>query len=194
MPRQRMTISWDDLKSENVEKKLQQQQAISQARDHYENAQIQATPSRKPRFTFIYNTVFYMGLFGALGGLVGWGFGILLHLRPNAQQEARNLISSYEQFEHQAADGLATPQLLEAQLRGLSRDGRENEYFQLYLKHRKSQISEEQYIEDARDLANRDDWKNFIANLLFYGIAGMMIASSLVLAQSTAKRHCAGAV
>src|SRR5881227_1519239 len=110
MPRQRMTISWDDLKSENVEKKLQQQQAISQARDHYEHAQIQATPSRKPRFTFIYNTVFYMGLIG-----------------------------SYEQFERQAADGLATPQLLEAQLRGLRRDGRENEYFQLYLKHRKNE-------------------------------------------------------
>ena len=39
MSRQRMTISWDDLNSENVEKKIQQQQAISQARDHYEHAQ-----------------------------------------------------------------------------------------------------------------------------------------------------------
>src|SRR5205814_7085296 len=114
----------------------------------YEHAQIQATPSRKPRFTFIYNTVVYMGLFGALGGLVGWGFGILLHLRPNAQQEARTLVGSYEQFERQAADGLATPQLLEAQLRGLRRDGRDNEYFQLYLKHRQHNMSDEQYIEE----------------------------------------------
>ena len=38
MSRQRMTISWDDLKSENVEKKLQQQQAISQARLRNTNA------------------------------------------------------------------------------------------------------------------------------------------------------------
>src|SRR5881227_1031709 len=107
MPRQRMTISWDDLKSENVEKKLQQQQAISQAREHYEHAQIAATPPRKPRFTFIYNTVFYMGLFGAVGGLVGWGFGILFHLRPNPQQEARTLIAAYEQVEQQQAEKLA---------------------------------------------------------------------------------------
>src|SRR3954469_2986265 len=129
MSRERMQISWDDLKSETVEKKLQQQEAIMQAREHYDSAQIAAVPTRKPRFTFIYNTVFYMGLFGALGGLVGWGFGILLHPRPTAPREARSLIGTYEQCERQAADGLATPQLLEAQLRGLSRDGRENEYF-----------------------------------------------------------------
>src|SRR3954469_1587935 len=122
MSRQRMTISWDDLNSENVEKKIQQQQAISQARDHYDHAQIAAAPSRKARFSILYNTVFYMGLFGALGGLLGWGFGILLHLRPNAQQESRMLTGSYEQFERQARDGLATPALLEAQLRGLRRD------------------------------------------------------------------------
>src|SRR5438105_5108754 len=153
MSRQRMTISWDDLKSENVEKKLQQQQAISQARDHYDHAQIAAAPTRKPRFTFIYNTVVYMGLFGAIGGMLGWGFGILLHLRPNAQQEARALIGSYESFERQAENGLTTPQLLDAQLRGLRRDGRDNDYFQLYLKHRKGELSDERFADQARELA-----------------------------------------
>src|SRR5256885_5429448 len=149
MPRQRMTISWDDLKSENVEKKIQQQQAITQAREHYDHAQIAATPTRKPRFTFIYNTVFYMGVFGALGGLLGWGFGILLHLRPNAQHEARTLIGSYEQFERQAQNGLTTPQLLEAQLRGLRRDGRDNEYFQLYVKHHSGELSDEKFAQQS---------------------------------------------
>lgn len=194
MSRQRMTISWDDLKSENVEKKIQQQQAISQAREHYDSAQIANAPQRKPRFTFIYNTVFYMGLFGALGGLLGWGFGILLHLRPNAQQESRALVTSYEQFERQAKDGLATPQLLEAQLRGLRRDGRDNDYFQLYLRHRRNDVTDKQFADQQKDLTERDDWKNFIANLLFYGVAGMMIAASLGMAESVVERNMAGAM
>jgi type III secretion system (T3SS) inner membrane Yop/YscD-like protein len=194
MSRQRMTISWDDLNSENVEKKLQQQQAITEARDHYEHAQISAAPTRKPKFTFLYNTVFYMGLFGAIGGIVGWGFGILLHLRPNAQQEARNLITSYESFERQAQNGLTTPQLLDAQLRGLRRDGRENDYFQLYLKHHTGQLSDDAFAEQSRDLRERDDWKNFIANLLFYGIAGMMIAACLGMAESIVERNWHGAI
>src|SRR3954466_137583 len=120
MPRQqRMQISWDDLKSETVEKKLAQQQAITQAKEHYEQANVPSAAPRAPRFTLLYNTVFYMGLFGALGGLLGWGFGILLHLRPNPQAEARALIANYEQFEKQAADGLTSSKLVEQQLKGL---------------------------------------------------------------------------
>jgi hypothetical protein len=189
-----MTISWDDLKSENVEKKLQQQQAISQARDHYEHAQIAAAPERKPRFTLLYNTVFYMSLFGAIGGLLGWGFGILLHLRPNAQQEARALISDYEKFEHKAELGLTTSDLLQAQLRGLSMNGRDNDYFQLYLKHRKGEISDERFAAQSRELADRDNWKDFIANLLFYGVAGLMIAACLGVAESIVERNWHGAI
>jgi hypothetical protein len=189
-----MTISWDDLKSESVEKKLQQQQAISEAREHYDNVQISTASPRKPRFTFIYNTVFYMGLFGTLGGLIGWGCGIVLHLRPNAQVESRNLINNYETFERQALDGLVTPELLESQLKGLRREGRENDYFKAYLQHRKAELDDKQYASELRDLAERDDWKNFIANLMFYGIAGMMIAAFLGMAESVVERNTAGAV
>src|SRR4051812_46749807 len=190
MPRERMQISWDDLKSETVEKKLQQQEAIVQAREHYDSAQIAAVPTRKPRFTFIYNTVFYMGLFGALGGLVGWGFGILLHLRPNPQQEARTLIGSWEQFEKQRAQKIADIEMVQKQMdpakraaldpekavandlaekqkRGLMRDGHDNDYFKLYVKHEAGELDDQRFTSLRAQFAERDDWKNFIANLLF---------------------------
>ena len=121
MARDRMSISWDDLNSESVEKKLQQQEAISQARNHYDHAQIAQQPQRKPRFSLIYNTIFYRGLFGALGGLIGWGFGILLHRRPNAQQEARTLIANYEQIERQRNELIAGLDLMASKLTGLKK-------------------------------------------------------------------------
>ncbi len=216
MPRDRMTISWDDLKSENVEKKIQQQQAISQAREHYESAQIVNAPSRKPRLTFIYNTIFYMSLFGALGGLFGWAFGIMLY-RPNAQAEGRDQIAQYEQIQHTGDEQMtdlgrleqqvtgsklaevkaqenAIASQLERQLRGVKRDGRDNEYFQLYLKHRDGVLTDKQYTIEQGDLAERDNWKNFIANVIGYGIAGMMIAACLGMAESIVERNLHGAI
>ena len=216
MSRQRMTISWDDLKSEDVEKKLQQQQAISQARDHYEHAQIQNAPTRKPRFTFIYNTVFFMGLFGAIGGLVGWGFGIVLY-RPNAEADARDRITQFEQMQQTGQEQLSDLGRLEQQVsgakladikaqeatiaaqidrqtRGIKRDGRDNEYFQLYLKHEDGSMPDKQYQAELADLKDRDNWKNFIANVIGYGIAGMMIAACLGMAESVVERNLHGAI
>ena len=216
MVRDRMSISWDDLKSESVEKKLQQQDAISQARQHYDNAQIANLPQRKPRFTFIYNTVFYMGLFGAIGGLLGWGCGIVLY-RPNAQAEARDRIAQYEQIEktgqqqisdldrlEQQVEAKKVAEIrqqkaniasqLERQMRGIKRDGRDNEYFQLYIKNHEGSLTDKQYVTQLGDLSDRDNWKNFIANVIGYGIAGMLIASCLGMAESVVERNLHGAI
>ena len=212
MPRDRMSISWDDLNSENVEKKIQQQQAFVQAREHYDNVNVPTAAPRKPKFTWLYNTVIYMGLFGALGGLLGWGFGIVLNMRPNPQQEARTFIASYEQIEQQAAEKISQIQLLQSQLppakqqelesekanitslsetqkHGLKRDGRDNDFFQLYLAHRGGQLTDEQYEQKRSDLAQQDNFKTFIANLMFYGIGGLMIAACLGMAESIVERN-----
>ena len=185
-------------------------------REHYESAQIINAPSRKPRFTFIYNTIFYMSLFGALGGLFGWAFGIMLY-RPNAQAEGRNQIAQYEQIQHTGDEQMtdlgrleqqvtgsklaevkaqenAIASQLERQLRGVKRDGRDNEYFQLYLKHRDGALTDKQYTIEQGDLAERDNWKNFIANVIGYGIAGMMIAACLGMAESIVERNLHGAI
>ena len=109
-----------------------------------------------------------MGVFGAVGGLLGWGVGILFNLRPSPQQEARNLITAYEQIEQQKDDKLAeadmvekqmTPdkqQALEAdkkniieladrQVRGVKRDGRGNSFFELYIRHREGEVSDDEF-------------------------------------------------
>ena len=178
MPRDRMSISWDDLKSDSVEKKLQQQDAISQAREHYDSAQIAAAPSRKPRFTLIYNTVFYMGLFGALGGLLGWGFGILFNLAPTPNKKPApsspptsksnstgpDKLADLDMVEKQAPDNKKaelesdkqnTRRWLEKQLRGVKRDGRGNDFFELYLRHHTGDMDDKQYAAGRRSRRNR---------------------------------------
>src|SRR4051812_27572576 len=109
MTREKLTISWDDLQSEKVESKLQQLEAISAAKEHYEKASEPVPGSNIQRRASIwYNTVFYMGVFGLLGGLLGWGFGEIMHFRPNSRMEARELIEAHRAVASMATDGNLT--------------------------------------------------------------------------------------
>lgn len=192
MARERMTISWDELNSDKVEKKIQAQQAISAAREHYDRAQVPTAPARKPRFQFIYNTLFYMAMFGALGGLVGWTFGILLHLRPNAQVQARTYIAQFEQIKKDTLDGRYTDEEAGRALRSLKREAGENAFFAAHLETELKPASER--AERLTQIAQNEAWKNFIADLLFYGVGGMMIAACLAMAETIMERNWQGAI
>src|SRR5438045_4809844 len=110
----RLIITWEDLRRPEVDDKLQQLQAIDTAKQHYEQDQVPAAAPKKPRFAIWYNTIFHMAVFGALGGLLGWAFGIVLHLRPDTKLDARNLIAQYEEIQHEANSDAERDQALRA--------------------------------------------------------------------------------
>src|SRR5687768_2496503 len=67
MQRDPIKISWDELSSDKVEAKLKRLDAINKAREQFDKPV--AEPMRQSsRFTWFYNTLVYMSLFGALGG------------------------------------------------------------------------------------------------------------------------------
>jgi hypothetical protein len=190
MARERMTISWDELNSDKVEKKLQQQQAIADARDHYDRAQVPVAPARKPRFQFIYNTLFYMTVFGAIGGLLGWTFGILLHLRPNNKLLARDYIAQYQDIQRDFEAGKLEEKEMGQAIRSLKREAGENPYFAIFTD---TTLSPRERESEIRQVDSNESWKNFIANLLFYGVGGLFIGASLSLAEPFVERNWAGA-
>jgi hypothetical protein len=191
MTREKLTISWDDLHSDKVESKLQQLEAISAAKEHYEKASEPVPGSNiKSRSSIWYNTVVYMSVFGLLGGLLGWGFGEIMHFRPNARMEARELIEAHRAVSSLSLDGSDSPQE-ERSLRELERAGRDNPYFMVYLdKH----LSEDQKEQKLASISQRDDWKDFLANVLFFGVSGMMIAVALGIAEPVVDRNVSGAI
>ena len=71
---EKITITVDDLHSEQVEQKLERAEALEKAHQHYLDQQAaapRAVAAGKSRFW--YNAVVYMALFGILGGLLAWG-------------------------------------------------------------------------------------------------------------------------
>lgn len=189
MQRDPIKITWDELSSDKVEAKLKRLDAINKAREQFDKPV--AEPMREaPRFQWLYNTLVYMSLFGALGGLLGFAFGEIMNFRPNQRLKFERLKLDYHEtlavVERNPNDPYAA-----AGLKEVVRSGRGNEYFATYTDE--SLTTAER---DARlaEIANRDQWKDFIANVLFFGISGMMISIALSSAESIVSRNWRGAI
>lgn len=190
--RERLTITWDDLNTEQVEQKLRQQTARTQAAEHYEHAEVPSAPKRRSRLALLwYNTIFYTSIFGLAGALLGWTFGTILHLRPDAQMDARGLISAYQEIQRDATYGRWSPDRAEQALEQLRREGEDNPYFMNFVDPK---LSDDEKEVRRREIARRDEWKSFLANLLFYGMSGMMIAAFLGMADPVVERNWPAAV
>ncbi len=186
----KLKISWDDLSSDTVEKKLQEQQAVSSTQEHYEHSSVKM-PQRKRRFDFLLNTMVYLSLFGALGGLMGWAFGEVLHFRPNQQAEAIVLSRQYDEIRDAMVKVQATDEEIARSTRKIVETGKNNAYFNIYIDPNLS--PDEKARQTDKQLAE-DQGKDFIANLLFYGVCGVTIAVMLAIADSVIERNINGAI
>ena len=189
--RDKLTISWDEINSPSVEQRLREREILMRTREHYENPSEPVLGADVRRRTSIwYNTVFYMAFFGLVGGLLGWGLGAIMHFRPNAALEARELIAAYQEIERFAAE-MHVGEQAERSLAELRRTGRDNPYFAVYVDESLSQDQKDQRL---AAIEQRDAFKDFLANVLFFGVSGMMIAICLGVAEPVVDRNVHGAV
>ena len=81
--KEKLTVTWDDVSSPEVDAKLKQQQAAAQ-QDAYTSPALTMSAQQlknQQRPSIWYNTVFFMSFFGLLGGLLAWGAGELIRLK-----------------------------------------------------------------------------------------------------------------
>ncbi len=187
---EKLKISWDDLSSKQVDEKLEAQDAISSTQSHYQATHI-AVPKQQRRLGFLYNTIVYLSLFGALGGLLGWGFGEILHYRTNQQRQAIDLFKEYEEIVRAAEKIQSTPAQIEDRTRRTRLQGARNPYFQILIDN---SMTDEQKADATRQQLDIERNKDFIANLLFFGISGVAIAAMLAMADSVIERNLNGAI
>jgi hypothetical protein len=187
MQEEKVTISWDDLKSQGVEDKLRQVEAVARAQEQYRSAPPPKQLIRHQRkLSLWYNTMVYMGVFGLLGSLLGWAGGALFHFRPNPQVQADQLMERLRDIDkNQKIGGLDAAKADDAR-REFARIGRNNAYFQV-LQDPNLTAEEKQFRRE--ELMIQDRWKQFFSNLLFYGVCGMMIAVGLGVAEPVMDRN-----
>ncbi len=191
MSDQKMKLSWDDLNSESVEEKIKQQQAIEETRKAYESAPAPQALLRNQRTSIWYNTVFYMTLFGLVGGLCGWAIGELFHFRPDQLSEAKEFATSKWQIEDALTKGQIKKEQADFAIGEIEQNIGGNDYYKIEADR---SLNEAERKDRERPLLERDAGRNFIANVLFYGICGLMIALTLGAADSIVSRNFQAAV
>ncbi len=192
MSKEPLKISWDELTTDKVEAKLQRIDAVNRAKEQFDKPTAPARVTSKPsKFAFLYNTLVYMALFGAVGGAVGWGFGEIMNFRPDDRIKSVDRIATYKQILEQKNNGQIPATVADAMLRGIINSSRNNERVMTEVD---SRLTPDQKVARLQEIDERDQWKDFIATMLFFGISGMMISIFLSSAESVVSRNARGAI
>lgn len=187
MERPKLTISTDELNTPEVDDRLRIQE---------ERARVDPLRSFQPpdpipvRTSLLYHAAVYMAFFGLLGGFLGWACGQILY-RPNVKADALELVKVQRNLNKSVEEGIMTRERADLSLAKVRRMGADNPYFRVWDDNKLTQAEKTNQINaiDA-DYA----WNKFIANVLFYAVAGMLIATALSIAEPIVDRNTRASV
>jgi hypothetical protein len=187
MSGEKLSVSWDEIANPKVDERLKL--LDSAARGPQQPPPEALAPTKSG--SLIYNTVFYMTFFGLLGGLIGWGIGAGLNFRGSAQQEARDALEARAQIQAAIDNKAYSADQGAAALRIVDEDARGNPYYEIAVD---TSLTADQKAAKQQEIAQRDTWKDFITDLLFYGVSGMTIAICLGIAEPAVEQNWRGVV
>lgn len=183
----KITISDSEVNSVEVDEKLRRQQ-----RAQYLTTEHTTAPEEKKKSgSILYNTGLLLGIFGLLGGLLGWSSGTLLYHRPDLKAEARQLLDDRRELLAMAESGKRSPQEVEQGLNRLKWTSKNNNY---YLTMTDARLNDTEKQAAIAELDRNDAMLNFIANLFFYAVSGMFIAIMLSIAEPIVERNSRAAI
>src|SRR5438094_979019 len=179
----KITISWDELKTRHVDQRVGAMNAVKRNREYAQMTDTPEPEAAAPIRNLFYNAMVYMTVFGFLGGFLAWGCWTLLHFKGSVRQDA---MAQMERVREIRNDIKLTPQDKAIIIDGFARDGRNNPYFVIYSDER---LSNEQKAALTARVEARDRRKEFISNVLAYGVTGMLIAILLSIAEPAVSRN-----
>lgn len=189
MSDRKLTISYDDVNSHTVDEHLRRQE--SSARDYRPTPPpVGKAPAKRPR-NILYNTAVYTALFGLLGGILGWACGAVLYFRPNDKIDAGELVAAGREIRVLFDEGRIPEPQFNAAVNRLERSGADNPYFVIA---RDPELTEPERRAAIASLDAQNAWADFLANVLFYSVAGMMIATCLSMADAVVERNTRRAI
>lgn len=204
MAADKIKVSLDDVYSARVDDKIKSQEAIARAQQHYQQQvsaaqQVAALKGGVPgKRSIWYNSIFYMAVFGLLGGLVAWGMGEIVYqgMAPPMEQYMEFLSKAGKVFAR-VKEGDLSEARAEKMLEALSVKYEDNPYVKIM----KNDNMSDSQKEAARDKQlEKDKRASEMRSIMFIGLVGLVLALALSIAdpivtrnwRSTAINSCVG--
>lgn len=191
MAKDPIKLSWDDLNSGEVDEKLRRQQKLQEVRRQYESAPAPELLHRHKRTGIWYNAMVYMSVLGMLGGLLGWAVGQAARFRPDLRARADELFAERERITTAEQRGRITPAEAAGARAIVDRIGQDNPFFTVRTDASLTPAAREEGL--AR-VAAQERWRNFVANIFFFGACGMAIALCLAASEPLVQRNYPSAI
>jgi hypothetical protein len=201
-PKEKLTVSWDDVNSPTIDAKLKEQESKARADSFTSPAlSMDAASLKKGQRTSIwYNTVFTMSFFGILGGLLAWGAGELIQIKSLSQAEytqkledAKEKWEAMKSAENRFNAGIIDRNRANVELaviqEAAAADG--NVYFPILIDKSLSPAQKQAAIDEKN---GNYETMAFIAKVLAYGLIGMIIACCLAIAEPIVDHNYHGAM
>ena len=190
----KITVTWQELNTRKVEARVKEQEALGRTRRYAQmkpEALPEPLPTGKARGSLLYNAAVYMAAFGLLGGLLAWGLGLAMQqFRPQGREQAAELLRVMDNVRKAKEAGRVTAAEAMASADAIRWEGRRNPHF-LLAANPDLTLAERRAVETQ---IRRDDLKVFIANVLSYGVCGVLIAVCLAGAEPAVERNWPGVV
>ena len=191
----KIRISLDDVNSLEVDRKLQQQDAMARTTEHYQQHVAPSMPSmagNRGATSIWYNTLFYMMLFGVLGGLLAWPpCEMSRQLTLGAQESFFRFLEDATEVDVDAISGEISQAEAELRLERLKRKYEDNKIVATMLDESLSDAEKESRLEQIRE---KQESVQFISSIIFFAIGGMVIATFLSVADAVIGRNFREAV
>jgi len=185
MAKEPVTISWEELNTRKVDQRLREQQAMTRNRA-YAKLRADDLPVAKPaRGSLLNSTTFCMAALGLVGGLLAWGCGFLILIKP-AEQKAIELMSGIEQTQFQKANGALTQAQADASVAMQRAEAESNPYFAAM---DDQSLTESQRASRRADVNRRATVKKSAINVLSFGLCGMFLALCLGIGEPLSERN-----
>ena len=125
-----LIITFDDLHTPQVEATLREHKQIAQTKEHYETARVVGRVN-KQHPSIMQRAAVYLTLFGLAGGLLGWAFGQVLHLRPDIEAVGKTGLLERDRILAGQADGSIDAEVADFRLQDVTRVYGGNPFFRI---------------------------------------------------------------
>jgi len=182
---EKIHISLGDLNSPHVDQKLQQQSAMDRTTEHYRQQTI--PPGANSSGSILYNTLFYMTLFGFVGGLVAWiPCEVVSRIMQREADEYLEMRAKVMQLVIDVEAGNIAEEEAIGQIEKLGVRYADNEFVTLLQDESLSEAQKEAKIEQLWEKAETE---GVIRMVLVCALAGMSISFFLSIADASVGRN-----
>ena len=194
----KIRISWDEVQNTSVDERLKQQAAITRAAQQTQQF-VNAPPPTPTTFatpsaskSFLYNALFYMAVFGGIGGFFGWVGGELVELLlPNPRDEFQTVILVEDAILTLSRNGEITQVEAQNRLDRLYEQHRSNPYVAILLNRSLSETERDRQLQERRE---KDEKRRVIQQFLFFAMIAVPIAFWLSIGDQVMSRNWTGAL